>query len=143
MRLYALEGLAQRLLSAQRYLPALQAALAAAAIDPIRETAHRIIIEIHLAEGNLASAVRSYHHYEAYLQRELGVSPSPQMTDLLPGLPCLQRDRHRQQSSTPRQTPVSRPDRLRWQADGVCAKDEAATFSLRPGQRRHDGQGRR
>ncbi|MGW2834968.1 AfsR/SARP family transcriptional regulator [Streptomyces sp. NPDC001286] len=93
MRLYDLEGLAQRLLTAQQYLPALQAVLAATAIDPIRETAQRIVI--HLAEGNVASAVRCYQEYEAYLQQELRVSPSPQMTDLLQGLPCLQR-RHSQ-----------------------------------------------
>lgn len=86
LRLYALEGLAQRLLAAEQYLPALQAALAAIAIDPLRETAHRIVIEIHLAEGNVASAVRRYQHYSDFLLRELRVSPSPQMTSLLQGL---------------------------------------------------------
>jgi DNA-binding SARP family transcriptional activator len=86
MRLYALEGLAQCLLTAQQYLSALQAALAAIAIDPIRETAHRIVIEVHLAEGNLASAVRRYQHYETFLQQELDVSPSPQMTSLVQDL---------------------------------------------------------
>ena len=116
MRLYALEGLAQRLLTAQQYLPALQAALAATTIDPIRETAHRTVIEIHLAEGNVASAVRCYQQYGAYLQRELGVSPSPQMTDLLQGLPCLQRDRHRKQLSAPTQAAALASDRLRGQA---------------------------
>ncbi|MCC9711624.1 SARP family transcriptional regulator [Streptomyces sp. MNU76] len=123
MRLYALEGLAQRLLTAQQYLPARQAALAATAIDPFRETAHRIVIEIHLSEGNVASAVQCYRQYEAYLQRELRVSPSPQMTDLLRGLPSLQTDRHRQQHSAPPQaaTPVS--DRLRGQAGGSRARD--------------------
>ncbi|MFD0319319.1 AfsR/SARP family transcriptional regulator [Streptomyces flavalbus] len=137
MRLYALEGLAQRLLSAQRHLPALQAALAAAAIDPIRETAHRIIIEIHLSEGNVASAVRCYQHYEAYLQQELGVNPSPQMTDLLEGVPRLGGDRRRQQA------PVYRPDRLRRQVNGSPAQDEAASLSSRPDLRRNDAQGRR
>ncbi|MFD5299565.1 BTAD domain-containing putative transcriptional regulator [Streptomyces mutabilis] len=86
LRLYALENVAQRLLVAQQYLPALQAALAAITIDPIRETAHRIVIEIHLAEGNVASAVRRYQHYSDFLARELSVSPSPQMTSLLQGL---------------------------------------------------------
>ncbi|MEU2624303.1 BTAD domain-containing putative transcriptional regulator [Streptomyces sp. NPDC007157] len=143
MRLYALEGLAQRFLSAQRYLPALQAALVASAIDPVRETAHRIILEIHLSEGNQASAVRCYQRYEAYLQRELGVSPSPLMTDLMQGLPCLQRDRYGPQSSTARQAPVSAPYRPRRQANGSRARDEAATFSSRSGQRRNNGHGRR
>ncbi|MEV7003294.1 BTAD domain-containing putative transcriptional regulator [Streptomyces sp. NPDC093982] len=86
LRLYSLESLAQRLLVAGQYLPALQAVLAAIAIDPIRETAHRIVIEIHLAEGNVASAVRCYQRYSDFLLRELNVNPSPQMTSLLQGL---------------------------------------------------------
>ncbi|MFF0476592.1 BTAD domain-containing putative transcriptional regulator [Streptomyces sp. NPDC004284] len=86
LRLYAFEGLAQRLLTAGQYLPALQAALTAIAIDPIRETAQRIVIEIHLAEGNVVSAVLRYQHYSEFLSRELNVSPSPQMISLLPGL---------------------------------------------------------
>ncbi|GGX36526.1 AfsR/SARP family transcriptional regulator [Streptomyces lomondensis] len=141
IRLYALEGLAQRLLTAKQYLPALQAALAATAIDPIRETAHRIVIEIHLAEGNVASAVQCYKQYEAYLQRELRVSPSPQMTDLLQGLPCLERDWHRQQRSAPRQAPVPAPDRPPGQADASRVRNAAVTHSERLGQRRHDGPG--
>ncbi|MER6678052.1 BTAD domain-containing putative transcriptional regulator [Streptomyces sp. NPDC000983] len=116
MRLYALESLAQQLLTARQYLPALQAALAATAIDPIRETAHRTVIEVHLAEGNVASAVRCYQHYEAYLQQELRVSPSPQMTDLLQGLPYVQGDRHRRQLSAPQQAAAPASDRLRGQA---------------------------
>ncbi|MER7541205.1 BTAD domain-containing putative transcriptional regulator [Streptomyces sp. NPDC097704] len=86
LRLYALESLAQRLLTAGQYLPALQAALTAIAIDPIRETAQRTVIEIHLAEGNVASAVLRYQHYSDFLLRELHVSPSPHMTNLLQGL---------------------------------------------------------
>lgn len=86
LRLYALEGLARQLCSAERYLPALQAALGAIAIDPVRETAHRIVVEVHLAEGNAASALRSYQHYRAFLQRELNVSPSPKMTVLVQNL---------------------------------------------------------
>ncbi|MFM9633311.1 bacterial transcriptional activator domain-containing protein [Streptomyces galilaeus] len=122
--------------------PRESARLAAAAIDPIRETAHRIIIEIHLSEGNVASAVRCYQHYEAYLQQELGVSPSPHMTDLLEGVPGLGGDRDRQQSM-PKQTPVSRPDRLRRQVNGSHARNEAATLSSHPGQHRNDAPGRK
>ncbi|GAA5032654.1 hypothetical protein GCM10023335_75400 [Streptomyces siamensis] len=125
MRLYSLEGLAQQMLTAQQYLHALQAALAATAIDPIRETAHRIVIEIHIAEGNVANAVQCYHQYKAYLQRELKVSPSPQMTDLLQGLPCLQHDQYRQHSA-PTQAPMPAPDRLRGQANASHAREATA-----------------
>ncbi|MGW9594350.1 AfsR/SARP family transcriptional regulator [Streptomyces chartreusis] len=83
MRVYALESLAQQFQAADQYLPALQAALAAMAVDPIRETAHRIVIEVHLAEGNVANALKRYRDYRAFLRRELNVAPSPQMTQLI------------------------------------------------------------
>jgi DNA-binding SARP family transcriptional activator len=86
MRVYALESLAQRFQSEKQYLPALQAALGAIAVDPIRETAHRIVIEIHIAEGNVASAIKRYRDYRTFLQRELKVLPSPQMTQLVRSL---------------------------------------------------------
>ncbi len=82
-RLHALERLAQRLLSEEQYLAALQTALDAVAIEPIREAAHRILIEVHIAEGNVASALKYYHRYRALLQRELGVAPSPRMAHLV------------------------------------------------------------
>jgi DNA-binding SARP family transcriptional activator len=82
MRLHALEGVAKRLLSGEQYLDALQTALAAVAVEPIREAAHRIVIEIHLAEGNAGCALQHYQRFRAQLQRELGVAPSPRMTRL-------------------------------------------------------------
>jgi DNA-binding SARP family transcriptional activator len=86
MRVYALEGLAKQYQAVEQYLPALQAALAAIAVDPIRETAHRIVIEVHLAEGNVASALKRYQGYRAFLQRELRVEPSSQMAQLVRNL---------------------------------------------------------
>ncbi|WP_405016765.1 bacterial transcriptional activator domain-containing protein [Kitasatospora sp. NBC_00070] len=85
-RLHALEALAHQLHRAEQYLAALETALTAVSIDPIRETAHRIVIEVHLAEGNLASALRCYQQYRGLLQRELNVAPSPRMTSLVKDL---------------------------------------------------------
>jgi DNA-binding SARP family transcriptional activator len=85
-RLHALENLAGQLLAEERYLNALQTALAVTAIDPIRETAHRIVIEVHLAEGNTASALLHDQHYRQLLQRELGVLPSARLDQLVQGL---------------------------------------------------------
>lgn len=82
VRLHALEGLAERLLAGGQYLGALKSALAAVAIEPIRETAHRLVIEVQLAEGNPASALVHYQRYRTLLHRELGVTPSPRMTQL-------------------------------------------------------------
>lgn len=85
-RLHALENLAGQLLSEERHLDALQTALAATTIEPIRETAHRIVIEVHLAEGNTASALKHYQHYRELLQRELGVLPSARLDQLVQGI---------------------------------------------------------
>ncbi|AMW08142.1 hypothetical protein A4E84_00405 [Streptomyces qaidamensis] len=90
MRVYALESLAQQCQEADQYLPALQAAVAAMNIDPIRETAHRIVIQVHIAEGNVASALKRYHNYRAFLSRELNVAPSSQMTQLVRNLTTTQ-----------------------------------------------------
>lgn len=70
-------------LALDRYLSAHQAALAAIVVDPYRETAHRIAIEVHAAEGNIACAVKHYLEYRRLLQQELKVSPSPRMTELI------------------------------------------------------------
>ncbi|MFE2142174.1 BTAD domain-containing putative transcriptional regulator [Streptomyces sp. NPDC059456] len=83
LRLYALEALAQRFQTEGRHLSALQTSLAAISIDPFRETPHRIAVEIHLAEGNVASAVKRYQDYRRLLQMELKVAPSPQLTSLV------------------------------------------------------------
>jgi DNA-binding SARP family transcriptional activator len=85
-RLHALENLAGQLLTEGRYLDALQTALAATSIEPIRETAHRIVIEVHLAEGNTASALKYYQYYRELLRNELGVLPSARLEQLVQGL---------------------------------------------------------
>lgn len=86
VRLHTLETLAQQFLTAQDYLTALEAALAAVAIEPIRESAHRLVLKVHIAEGNSACAMKHYHRYRGLLQRELGVKPSRQMVELIHSL---------------------------------------------------------
>ncbi|MDN5747711.1 MAG: transcriptional regulator [Pseudonocardia sp.] len=83
IRLHALEKLALDLLAADSYYPALEAAYAAIAVDPVRESAHRTVMQVYLAEGNTVSAHKHYQRYQASVQREIGVPPSRQMTDLL------------------------------------------------------------
>jgi DNA-binding SARP family transcriptional activator len=81
-RLHTLEQLATQLLAAEQFLPAMRTALTAIAIEPIRETAHRTVIEIHIAEGNHGNALQHYKTYRDMLDRELGVAPSQHMTQL-------------------------------------------------------------
>ena len=60
IRVHALEELSRRLAAGHRYGDAIDAALAAIAADPLRESAHRRLIEAHLAEGNVSEAIRQY-----------------------------------------------------------------------------------
>jgi DNA-binding SARP family transcriptional activator len=82
-RLHALERLARALSASGRHADAIQAALAAIRLEPLRETAHRTLIEIHLAEGNWSEAHRQFDRCRQLLQRELGVEPSDSMRHLL------------------------------------------------------------
>jgi DNA-binding SARP family transcriptional activator len=94
-RLHALERLSASLRQAGRHEEALEAALTAVAGEPLRESAHRRVIEVHLAEGNPAEAVRQYGIYRRVLQDELGLSPSETIRQLLrsalsrPGTPAM------------------------------------------------------
>jgi DNA-binding SARP family transcriptional activator len=86
LRLRALEGLADRLLGAGEVDLALAAALAAVAIEPFRESAHRALIRVHLALGNYVDALRVYDGFRQRLLQELGIPPSPQITTLVANL---------------------------------------------------------
>jgi DNA-binding SARP family transcriptional activator len=86
LRMHALEVLADELAIAHRFGDAIQAALAAVNAEPLRESAHRAVIRVHLAEGNIAEAVREYVGFKRLLDRELGVSPSDQMHELMRGI---------------------------------------------------------
>ncbi|HST84019.1 MAG TPA: BTAD domain-containing putative transcriptional regulator [Kineosporiaceae bacterium] len=82
-RLHALERLSICLRQAGRHEEALDMALTAVAGEPLRESAHRRVIEVHLAEGNQAEALRQYAIYRRVLRDELGLSPSEKIRQLL------------------------------------------------------------
>jgi DNA-binding SARP family transcriptional activator len=86
LRLHALEAVADKLTAAGRHGEAVQAAHAAVRTEPLRETAHRVLIRIHLAQGNVAEAIRTCESFRAHLFDELGVAPSPQLEELVLGL---------------------------------------------------------
>jgi DNA-binding SARP family transcriptional activator len=64
LSLHALEALCSRWTEMRRFGQAVQAGLAAVAGEPIRESAHRILMKAHLAEGNPGEAIRQYRTYE-------------------------------------------------------------------------------
>jgi DNA-binding SARP family transcriptional activator len=83
LRLHALEALADRLTSARRFPEAVEAALAAIRLEPLRESATRALITAHLAENNLAEAVRRFEAFRDTLTTELGVRPTPDLERLV------------------------------------------------------------
>jgi DNA-binding SARP family transcriptional activator len=82
-RLYVLEALAGRLVQSGAYAQALEVALKAVEIDQLRESARRSVIQVHLAEGNAATAVREYQRFRSMLNAELDVEPTHQLTELM------------------------------------------------------------
>jgi DNA-binding SARP family transcriptional activator len=83
LRMHALEALADKLVVAGRFGEALEAAHAAVQEEPLRESAHRAVVRVHLAEGNLAEADRAYESFREVLADTLGVAPTPSLTALL------------------------------------------------------------
>jgi DNA-binding SARP family transcriptional activator len=83
LRLHALEALSAEFLAAGAHGRALEAGLACVAADPLRESAHRALIRVHLSEGNVAEAVRQYQLYRRLLDRELGLRPSPDLERMM------------------------------------------------------------
>lgn len=77
LRLHALEAWSIALRTQHRFVEALLAALAVVDIDPLRESAHRRVIEVYLDEGNVSEALKQYRQYERLLRTELGIGPSP------------------------------------------------------------------
>jgi DNA-binding SARP family transcriptional activator len=89
LRLRALESLSAQYRRLGQLRQAMDLALAAVSTEPLRESAHRRLVEVHLAEGNVAEAVRQYDVYRQMLGSQLGLVPSPVMRQLVaPLLSC-------------------------------------------------------
>jgi len=84
--LHALESAAERLSAAGRPEEALEAAYAAVRVEPLRESAHRTLVRVHLMEGNRGEALRAYQQFRELLGKELGVEPTARMTALVADL---------------------------------------------------------
>jgi DNA-binding SARP family transcriptional activator len=81
--LHALEVLSRRLALVGRCAEAVEAAISAVSADPLRESANRVLIEAHMAEGNLIEGRRAYERYRDIVGRELGVEPGRELTSLV------------------------------------------------------------
>lgn len=83
LRLISLEAVAAAHLGEGRLASAMAVALRVACEEPLRESAHRLVVEAHLAQGNWAEAARHYMSYRALLWTELGLRPGRGMEALM------------------------------------------------------------
>lgn len=56
-------------------------------LEPLRESTHRLLIQLHIDAGDYAEALHRYDCYRTLAREELGVVPSPRMTALLGRVP--------------------------------------------------------
>ena len=86
LHIHALETLCERLADAGRFGEAVEAALAAIAAEPLRESGHRQLIRLHLSEGNFHEARRHFQLVRQLLRVQLGTEPSPRLAEMIPHL---------------------------------------------------------
>jgi DNA-binding SARP family transcriptional activator len=86
LRLLALDCLGRQLLRRHRVPEASLAALTAVRIEPLRESAQHLLIDCLIRQGNRAAAVRQYQSYADMLRRDMGLVPSPAISDLVASL---------------------------------------------------------
>lgn len=81
--LHALEALSRELVRRDRCAEAIEVAIDAVGVEPLRESAQRVLIEAHLAEGNLVEARRLYFRYRELVRQELRIEPGKTLTRLI------------------------------------------------------------
>jgi DNA-binding HxlR family transcriptional regulator/DNA-binding SARP family transcriptional activator len=79
----SLEVQAGSLCAKSRWAEAARAARAAISVDPLRESPQACLIKVHLATGNQSEALKAYDQYHRRLLDELGLEPTPLLTDLV------------------------------------------------------------
>lgn len=80
---HALEQASGRLSVDGEHARAIDLAVQAVAVEPLRESANRALVVAHVAEGNHAEALRQYERFRFLLHSELGILPSEQMESLV------------------------------------------------------------
>jgi len=83
IRLHALEAMCMELIKRGDFAQAVTAGICAVSADPLRESAYRALIAVHLAEGNSVEAVRRFRTYARLLREELNIEPSARMISML------------------------------------------------------------
>jgi DNA-binding SARP family transcriptional activator len=83
LRLHALESVCARLTEAGRVGEAVDAGMCATRAEPLRESAHRVLIAAHLAAGNRWEALRQFERCRVLLLEELELEPSEELAKLV------------------------------------------------------------
>jgi DNA-binding SARP family transcriptional activator len=83
LRLISLETVAAAHLDESRPAAALAVALCITCDEPLRESAHRLVVQAHLAQGNWAEAARQYMLYRTLLWAEMHLRPGAGMEALM------------------------------------------------------------
>jgi DNA-binding SARP family transcriptional activator len=78
--LEGMERMALSLLDAGQSSLAIEAAVSVVTAEPLRESAHRILIDAHVAVGNRGEAIRQYERCRELLAIELGLQPGEALT---------------------------------------------------------------
>jgi DNA-binding SARP family transcriptional activator len=94
LRASALEALCERLIGLGLLVEAMRIAQEIVKLEPLRESAHRQLIRIHLADGNQSEAVRAYSLFSALLRDELGLRPSAKMEQVMASIAGNESSRH-------------------------------------------------
>jgi DNA-binding SARP family transcriptional activator len=83
LQLHTIEACCRRLIEDRRYGEAIDLAFRSIAAEPLRESAHRLVVTAHLGEGNVDAARRHFASYRDLVVAELGVEPSPGLRSLV------------------------------------------------------------
>ena len=87
LQIVALTALARAFATAGDIDLALLTAHRALMVEPMRESSHRLLVELHIASGDYAEALRRFDQYRSLVETELRLPPSPQMTALVQSIP--------------------------------------------------------
>jgi DNA-binding SARP family transcriptional activator len=83
IRLQALDCCTAQLYRSGHLAGAMMLAFEAIRADPLRESAYRLVVAIHMAQGNRAQALHAYRAYADNLWLEYRIRPSPLFKDLV------------------------------------------------------------
>lgn len=81
--LHALERQAEAQIERGHFANAIDTSLKAIQFEPLRESAWRILVRAHMAEGNACEARRQFERYSELLWSEMGVEPTSMMRELV------------------------------------------------------------